>query len=80
MQHHETITAHQPAPVILRIRDVQARTGLSRPCIYRLIQRQRFPAGVDILGTGRAVGWSEQAVSAWINERLASGSKDAGGV
>lgn len=58
------------APVILRIREVQARTGLARPTLYKLIQQKRFPAGVDLLGTGRAVGWEERAVTEWINERI----------
>lgn len=71
--------ACQIAPVILRIREVQARTGLARPTIYKLIQQGRFPAGVDLLGTGRCVGWDEQAVSAWINERISASSKAAGG-
>ncbi len=72
--------ACQSVAVILRIRDVIARTGLARPTIYKLIQQGRFPAGVDLLGTGRAVGWSEQAVNEWINERLASGSKATAGI
>lgn len=71
--------ASQSAPVILRIRDVQARTGLGRATIYKLCATQRFPAPVDLLGTGRAVGWSEQAVNAWVNERISAGSKTAGG-
>lgn len=67
-----------PAPVILRIREIQARTGLARPTIYRLIQQQRFPAGVDLLGNGRVVGWTEESITSWINERVAAGSKTGG--
>lgn len=70
--------ASQSAPVILRIRDVQARTGLGRATIYKLCAAGRFPVPVDLLGTGRAVGWSEQAVNAWINDRLAAAGQSVG--
>jgi prophage regulatory protein len=70
------------APIItsiLRIRDVQARTGLSRPTLYKLIQQGRFPSGLDLLGTGRAVGWTEASIVGWINERVQANQKAAGG-
>jgi prophage regulatory protein len=50
---------------ILRIRDVQAATGLSRPTIYRKISSKKFPAPV-VLGT-QTVGWHEHEIDAWIN-------------
>lgn len=52
------------ALVILRRRQVEARTGLSRSGIYARIKEGTFPAPVA-LGP-RAVGWVDQEISAWI--------------
>lgn len=67
-------TTETAGPVILRIGQVSARTGLAKPTIYRLIQQGKFPAGVDILGNGRVVGWSAESINAWVSERLAGGA------
>lgn len=53
---------------ILRLRDVQDCTGLSRATIYRLIRKQSFPAQMSLTGA-RAVGWDSQAVESWIESR-----------
>lgn len=53
---------------ILRRKQVQARTGLSRSTIYAFIKAGAFPKSVP-LGP-RAVGWLESEVSNWIAERL----------
>ena len=60
--------AVQPQLSILRRKQVQARTGLSRSTIYLYIKAGRFPKSVA-LGP-RAVGWIESEVSDWIAERL----------
>ena len=60
--------ATQPQLSILRRRQVQARTGLSRSTIYLYIKAGRFPKPVA-LGP-RAVGWIESDVSNWIAERV----------
>ena len=48
----------------LRINDVVATTGLSRPTIYRLIGRKQFPDRVAL--TTRCVGWWESDVAGWL--------------
>ena len=53
---------------ILRRKQVQARTGLSRSTIYAFIKAGSFPKSVP-LGP-RAVGWLESEVSNWIAGRL----------
>lgn len=70
-------TAEQPrdertrAPIrILRLPEVQARTGLSRTTIYRWRVEGRFPQAVP-LGT-RCVGWIESELEAWVRERIAA--------
>ncbi len=58
----------QPRLAILRCKQVQARTGLSRSTIYAHIKAGLFPGPVP-LGP-RAVGWVESDVSRWISERM----------
>lgn len=52
---------------ILRRREVEQRTGLSRSTLYDYIARGYFPKPVK-LGP-RASGWKETAVDQWIEER-----------
>lgn len=49
---------------LLRIRDVIARTSLSRSHIYALVGRNKFPAPRK-LGT-KCSRWIESEVDAWI--------------
>jgi prophage regulatory protein len=51
-------------PRLLKIRDVVARTSLSRPTIYRLIERGEFPRNRKI--SPQRVAWPADAVDAWI--------------
>ena len=46
-----------------------AGTGLSRSTIYLRISRGTFPAPVSL--GGRAVGWIEAEVNAWLTARIA---------
>jgi prophage regulatory protein len=50
--------------VILRLRQVSARTGLARSTIYERIHAGEFPAQVPL--GARAVGWLEADIDAWI--------------
>jgi prophage regulatory protein len=52
---------------ILRVQQVQDRTGLSRTTIWRLEQRNQFPKHCRI--SARAIGWREADVTRWIEER-----------
>lgn len=53
---------------ILRRKQVETRTGLSRSTIYQYIKDGIFPKPVP-LGP-RAVGWLESEVSEWIAGRV----------
>ena len=53
---------------ILRRPEVEARTGLSRSTIYAMMAENRFPASL-LLGR-RAVGWTESAISQWLESRV----------
>jgi prophage regulatory protein len=49
---------------ILRRREVEHRTGLSRSTLYSRIQEGTFPRPIS-LGT-RAVGWVEREIDDWL--------------
>ena len=71
--HEETTMAEasQPRHCILRRKQVEARTGLSRSTIYARIKAGTFPAPVS-LGP-RAVGWIDGDVERWICDRIDGG-------
>lgn len=49
---------------LLRLVELRARVGLGRSTIYRRIGEGTFPAPKNL--GGRAVGWLESDVEAWI--------------
>lgn len=53
---------------ILRLKEVQQMTGLSRSTIYAEIAKGNFPKQVKLTGA-RSVGWYESAVVQWIESR-----------
>lgn len=57
-------------PRLLRRREVEARTGLSRSGIYARMAEGTFPATVDL--GGRSVAWLENEVDAWVQTRIAA--------
>jgi prophage regulatory protein len=56
--------------VILKRKDVEARTKLSRSSIYAAIKANTFPAPIA-LGE-KSVGWLEHEIDAWIASRVAA--------
>ena len=54
--------------IILRRRQVEQRTGLSRSTIYLRIAQGTFPKAVSL--GARAVGWLESEVEEWLNSRV----------
>jgi prophage regulatory protein len=57
----------QPRLMVLRRRQVEARTGLGRSSIYALIADGQFPAPIRL--STNTVGWLEHEIDAWIAER-----------
>lgn len=55
--------------VILRRKQVEARTGLSRSSIYAAIKVGKFPAPIS-LGE-KSVGWLQHEIESWISARVA---------
>lgn len=66
-----SVAPHDPGrDRIVRRREVQRTTGLSRSSLYRLIASGSFPASIQL--SANAVGWLEAEVSAWIADRVAA--------
>lgn len=57
------------AHAILRLKSVQARTGLSRSSIYQRISDGSFPAPIKL--GARSVGWVESDINNFIGDRIA---------
>lgn len=53
---------------ILRLDEVEAKSGFKRAHIYSLMKKGEFPQALR-LGV-RAVGWDSAEVDIWISERL----------
>jgi len=53
---------------ILRLKEVQRMTGLSRSTIYAEITKGNFPKQVKLTGA-RSVGWYENVVVEWVESR-----------
>lgn len=68
-QIHQVLT-------ILRRKQVEIRTGLSRSTIYARISEGTFPPPIDL--GGRAVGWLESEIDAWLQSRIAASRKIGG--
>lgn len=56
------------ATSILRLPAVKTRTGLSRSTIYLRISEGSFPRPIHL--GGRAVGWVEAEIQAWIDYQI----------
>jgi prophage regulatory protein len=55
------------AVTILRRKQVEARTGLSRSSIYKMMDEGTFPKQVSL--GARAVGWFENQIDQWLESR-----------
>ncbi|KIS45348.1 MULTISPECIES: helix-turn-helix transcriptional regulator [Kosakonia] len=59
---------------LIRLPEVQRRTGYSKAWIYRLMCQKRFPTSVKI-GT-RAIAFVESEIDEWINTRIEESRKE----
>jgi len=69
------VNKSQAALSILRRKQVEARTGLSRSTLYAKVKAGEFPAPVSL--GARAVGWIEGEVDAWLSQRVEHSRKAA---
>ena len=54
---------------ILRMKDLTQKLGLRPSTLYELIATGKFPAPFKLIPGGRASGWLESTVNAWLDER-----------
>lgn len=62
------------AHTILRRRQVERRVGLTRSPLYARIKDGTFPKPIR-LGSGRAVGWIESEIDAWLTDQIEKSRK-----
>lgn len=60
---------------LIRLPEVQRRTGYSKAWIYRLLKEERFPASIKI--GSRAIAFIESEIDEWINQRIAESRGEA---
>jgi prophage regulatory protein len=61
----------------LRLTEVKHQVGLGRSAIYAKIKAGEFPAAINL--GARAVAWTSDSISAWMDERIAASSNAKGG-
>ena len=54
---------------LLRLRQVEDKTGLKRSQIYAYMKLKQFPASIKI--GPASVAWLEQEINDWVDEKLA---------
>ena len=55
---------------IIRWPEVNLKTGLCRSHVHQLVSKGQFPAPIKLTPNGRASGWVESEVSAWLDQRI----------
>lgn len=59
---------------ILRRKQVEKKTGLSRSTIYLRVKEGTFPRPINL--GARAVGWLENEIEAWLMARMEIRNKE----
>ncbi|PHM40125.1 helix-turn-helix transcriptional regulator [Xenorhabdus miraniensis] len=62
-----TITTSKES--LIRLPEVQRRTGYSKAWIYRLIKEDKFPKQIKI--GPRSVAFVESEIDGWVDQRIA---------
>ncbi|MCC2675953.1 MAG: putative Transcriptional Regulator [Ramlibacter sp.] len=64
------------ALALIRRKEVQARSGLSRSALYAAVAAGTFPRPVRI-GSSRSVGWPSDEVTRWVETQIRASRKAA---
>ncbi len=59
---------------MLTMKEVETRTGLKRPTIYRYVAAGKFPKQIQV--GAAAVRWCEADVNDWLDSRRSRGGQD----
>jgi prophage regulatory protein len=68
---HQRITETR----LIRMRQVQALTGLSRSSIYNLASTGKFPQSIPLVPGGTSRAWLESDIQDWIQQRIEAGKQ-----
>jgi prophage regulatory protein len=66
---------HTQSPVkprIIRWPKVHDKVDLCRSHVHQLISKGEFPSQIKLTANGRASGWIESEVDAWVRRRIAA--------
>jgi len=55
---------------LLRIKQVQQITGLSKSYIYQLCSQNKFPKSIQLVDGGSSVAWVHSEILEWIDSRI----------
>jgi predicted DNA-binding transcriptional regulator AlpA len=58
---------------VLRMKDLPQKVGFQPSTLYELIATGKFPAPFKLVSGGRANGWLESTIDAWLEERSTNG-------
>ncbi len=66
------------SPRLIRIKQVQSLTGLSRSYIYSLAHHPsaKFPKSIPLVPGGSSRAWKESDILDWINQRVEAGKQE----
>lgn len=56
------------ADQLIRLKKVEAKTGLKKSMVYDLMSRDEFPKRIKI--GNRAVAWIEREVDQWVKNKI----------
>ena len=62
---------------ILRFPEVNLKTGLCRSHVHQLVSKGQFPSPIKLTPNGRASGWIESEVNAWLDQRISESRSDS---
>ena len=64
----------KPSKSLIRLSEVQRRTGYSKAWLYRLMSQGKFPSSIKI--GSRAIAFVESEIDDWINLRIEESRKE----
>ena len=73
---HQQKQQQVKSPRVLRLPDVELKTGMAYSSIYLMMANNTFPSPIKL--SKRSVGWLENEIDAWIEERVKE-SRNQGG-
>jgi prophage regulatory protein len=70
MKQQIVLTNKSVQEKLIRIKQVQQITGLSKSYIYQLCNQNQFPKSVHLTKGGTAVAWIESEIFSFIESRI----------